>query len=89
MGGAGIDARDLDAWLEPFLGAMGRKTRRGWAPLYLRGLLGPGERKTQFSQLISHDACKPLMLLGRRGAKSICGAKASGRGAGFAWLLRI
>ena len=34
MGGAGIDAGDLDAWLEPFLGAMGRKTRRGWAPLY-------------------------------------------------------
>ncbi len=45
--------------------------------------------KAQLSQLISHDACKPLMLLGRRGAKSICGAKASGRGAGFAWLLRI
>jgi SRSO17 transposase len=46
MGGAGIDAGDLDAWLEPFLGAMGRKTRRTWAPLYLRGLLGPGERKS-------------------------------------------
>jgi SRSO17 transposase len=46
MGGAGIDAGDLDAWLEPFLGAMGRKTRRAWAPLYLRGLLGPGERKS-------------------------------------------
>src|ERR671926_173921 len=46
MGGAGIDAGGLDAWLEPFLGAMGRKTRRGWAPLYLRGLLGPGERKS-------------------------------------------
>src|SRR5215218_1425145 len=39
-------ARDLDAWLAPFLAAMGRKTRRGWAPLYLRGLLGPGERKS-------------------------------------------
>ena len=25
---------------------MGRKTRRTWAPLYLRGLLGPGERKS-------------------------------------------
>jgi SRSO17 transposase len=37
---------DLDAWLEPFLAAMGRKTRRTWAPLYLRGLLGPGERKS-------------------------------------------
>ena len=39
-------AADLDAWLGPFLEVMGRKTRRTWAPLYLRGLLGPGERKS-------------------------------------------
>jgi len=39
-------ARDLETWLAPFLAAMGRKTRRTWAPLYLRGLLGPGERKS-------------------------------------------
>jgi len=39
-------AGDLDAWLVPFLEVMGRKTRRGWAPLHLRGLLGPGERKS-------------------------------------------
>src|SRR3712207_9554314 len=38
--------RDLEAWLAPFLALMGRKTRRSWAPLYLRGLLGPGERKS-------------------------------------------
>ncbi len=38
--------RDLDAWVAPFLEVMGRKTRRTWAPLYLRGLLGPGERKS-------------------------------------------
>ena len=37
---------DLDRWLEPFLFVMGRKTRRTWTPLYLRGLLGPGERKS-------------------------------------------
>ncbi|PWC26598.1 IS701 family transposase [Teichococcus aestuarii] len=37
---------DLDRWLAPFLSVMGRKTRRTWAPLYLRGLLGPGERKS-------------------------------------------
>src|SRR5215208_1006604 len=36
----------LDAWLEPFLAALGHKKRRGWAPLYLRGLLGPSERKS-------------------------------------------
>ena len=38
--------QDLDAWLAPFLVAMGRKARRHWAPLYLRGLLGPGDRKS-------------------------------------------
>jgi SRSO17 transposase len=30
---------DLDAWLTPFLGVMGRSTRSKWAPLYVRGLL--------------------------------------------------
>ena len=43
---AGVHAGDLDRWLEPFLAVMGRKTRRTWAPFYLRGLLGPGERKS-------------------------------------------
>jgi SRSO17 transposase len=38
--------RDLDEWLKPFLEVVGRKTRRTWAPLYVRGLLGPGERKS-------------------------------------------
>jgi len=36
----------LDAWLMPFLAVMRRKTLRAWAPLYLRGLLGPGDRKS-------------------------------------------
>ena len=38
--------RELDNWLAPFLEIMGRKTRRTWAPFYVRGLLGPGERKS-------------------------------------------
>jgi SRSO17 transposase len=40
----GID--EPDTWLAPFLTVMGRKTRRTWAPLSLRGLLGPGDRKS-------------------------------------------
>jgi SRSO17 transposase len=40
-----IDA-DLDRWLEPFLEATGRSTRRKMAPLYVRGLLGSGGRKS-------------------------------------------
>jgi len=46
MASGGDLVRDLDAWLAPFLDVMGRKTRRMWAPFYLRGLLGPGERKS-------------------------------------------
>src|SRR4051812_28847367 len=42
---AGV-VRDLDEWLQPFVEVLGRKTRRTWAPLYVRGLLGPGERKS-------------------------------------------
>ncbi len=33
----------LGVWLAPFLAALGRKTRRAWAPLYVQGLLGPDE----------------------------------------------
>jgi len=40
-----IDA-DLDHWLEPFLDATGRSTRRKMAPLYVRGLLGSGGRQS-------------------------------------------
>jgi SRSO17 transposase len=40
-----VDA-DLDHWLEPFLAETGRKTRRKWAPLYVRGLLGPDGPKS-------------------------------------------
>ena len=37
---------EFDRWLAPFLDAFQHKVRRRWAPLYLRGLLGPGDRKS-------------------------------------------
>ena len=36
----------LDAWLAPFLAALPRVEQRRWAPLYVQGLLLPGERKS-------------------------------------------
>lgn len=36
----------LDAWLAPFLSALPRQAQRRWAPVYVRGLLLPGERKS-------------------------------------------
>ena len=44
LDGAGSD---LDRWLEPFLKVLGHKKRRTWAPMYLRGPLGPSERKSR------------------------------------------
>jgi SRSO17 transposase len=47
MGRSGAGWLDeLEAWAEPFLEALGHPARRRWAPLYLRGLLLPGERKS-------------------------------------------
>jgi SRSO17 transposase len=38
--------REFDRWVEPFLEAFQHKVRRKWAPLYIRGLLAPGDRKS-------------------------------------------
>ncbi len=38
--------QELARWVTPFLQALGHKARRRWAPVYLQGLLGPGERKS-------------------------------------------
>ena len=37
---------ELEAWLAPFLARLRRVEQRRWAPVYLQGLLGPGERKS-------------------------------------------
>lgn len=33
-------------WLTPFAAALGDRLRARWAPVYVRGLLAPGERKS-------------------------------------------
>ena len=33
-------------WLDPFLGHLRHSSQKQWAPVYLQGLLGPGERKS-------------------------------------------
>ncbi|HEX6014049.1 MAG TPA: IS701 family transposase, partial [Geminicoccaceae bacterium] len=38
--------QDLDCWLKPFLDGLSRQAQRSWAPVYLKGLLLPGERKS-------------------------------------------
>ena len=45
MGGSVREA-ELERWFAPILASLGRAEQRTWAPVYLRGLLGPGERKS-------------------------------------------
>ena len=46
MGGSGDWTRALQTWLEPFLARLGHPARRRMGPLYVAGLMGPGERKS-------------------------------------------
>lgn len=38
--------REFTAWLAPFWAALGDRRRARWAPVYVRGLVGGGERKS-------------------------------------------
>ena len=38
--------RELERWLRPFLERLGHKTRRRMCPVYISGLIGPGDRKS-------------------------------------------
>jgi len=38
--------QELERWMAPFLEGLGHKGRRRWAPVYMEGLLGPGDRKS-------------------------------------------
>ena len=47
MGGRTLDWRhELGRWLKPFLDRLGHKARRQMCPLYVSGLIGPGDRKS-------------------------------------------
>ena len=66
---------ELERWLAPFLARLRRQAQRRWAPLYLKGLLLPGERKS-----IEPMAARVVMgrrRLGVRGHSSRDGSTAS------------
>src|SRR5436189_4781861 len=47
MGGKTLDWKnELARWLKPFLDRLGHKARRQMCPLYVSGLIGPGDRKS-------------------------------------------
>ena len=42
----GLEETSLGSWLKPFLERLGHKARRRMCPLYIAGLIGPGDRKS-------------------------------------------
>lgn len=63
MVGKTVDWRDeLDGWLKPFLARLGHKARRQMCPLYVSGLIGPGDRKSiqPMARRLALGACDQL-----------------------------
>lgn len=46
VGGTSDWRGELGRWLKPFLDRLGHKARRQMCPLYVSGLIGPGDRKS-------------------------------------------
>ena len=53
---------DLGRWLKPFLARLGHKARRQMCPLYVSGLIGPGDRKSiqPMAKRLALGACDQL-----------------------------
>ena len=51
---------ELGRWLKPFLDRLGHKARRQMCPLYVSGLIGPGDRKSVQPMAASEAAARPL-----------------------------
>ena len=46
---------ELQSWLEPFLNPLRHPARRRMCPLYVAGLIGPGERKGSVANNLFHS----------------------------------
>ena len=53
---------DLENWLSPFLDRLQNVARRRWMPLYVQGLLGPGQRKSveAMAERVAPGSARPL-----------------------------
>ena len=53
MAGKTLDWKDeLGRWLKPLLDRLGHKARRQMCPLYVSGLIGPGDRKSMVTSIV-------------------------------------
>jgi SRSO17 transposase len=60
---------ELERWIEPFLSGLAHPSRRAMCPLYVAGLIGPGDRKSvqpmaERLRLPSHDGLHHFVAAG-------------------------
>src|SRR5262249_13139220 len=62
LAGRRIGETRLGRWLKPFLDRLGHKARRQMCPLYVSGLIGPGDRKSvqPMAKRLALGACDQL-----------------------------
>ena len=53
---------ELSRWLAPFLAKLGHKARRRMCPLYVAGLIGPGDRKSVGLNLLHNFARRHILI---------------------------
>src|SRR5687768_14880255 len=60
--------KELKNWLSPFLDRLQNVAQRRWMPLYVQGLLGPGERKSveAMAERVAPGNARPLQNFCRR-----------------------
>ena len=79
---------DLNAWLEPFVAGLGDRRRRRMCPLYVAGLIGPGDRKSiqpvaAREEAAGYDQLHHFVASGlwrTLGGGAAAGGRSSGRG---------
>lgn len=67
---------ELERWLAPFVAALRHKTRGRVCPIYIAGLIGPGDRKSVQPMAardpdVSYDGCI-ILLPAASGTKPRC-----------------
>src|SRR5438045_9080130 len=60
---------ELGRWLKPFLQRLGHKARQRMCPLYVAGLIGPGDRKSvaPMAEQIGRASCRERWKIRRGG----------------------
>ena len=81
---------ELQGWLKPFLDRLGQKSRRRMCPLYVAGLIGPGDRKSvqPMAERLAPGDYDQLICCGWRLGRGAIGDRAAHSSGSARWWQR-